>query len=61
MKNKNFSVDPGEGGLAFRPPTLIAAPSIFSPEGYLETQVGIRFQRSQTGFVCSFLSLVSLI
>nr|DAS59997.1 MAG TPA: hypothetical protein [Caudoviricetes sp.] len=43
MKNKNFFVDPGEGGLAFRPPTLIAAPSIFSPEGYLEGQLGTRF------------------
>nr|DAS12664.1 MAG TPA: hypothetical protein [Caudoviricetes sp.]DAS35164.1 MAG TPA: hypothetical protein [Caudoviricetes sp.] len=43
MKNKNFFVDPGEGGSQFEPPTLIAAPSIFSPEGYLESQLGTRF------------------
>nr|DAJ66528.1 MAG TPA: hypothetical protein [Caudoviricetes sp.] len=36
----------GEGESQKRPPDLIAAPSIFSPEGYLEAQFGIRFQRS---------------
>nr|DAM57746.1 MAG TPA: hypothetical protein [Caudoviricetes sp.] len=35
--------DGGEGVTHFAPPALIAAPSIFSPEGYLETQFGIRF------------------
>nr|DAF07600.1 MAG TPA: hypothetical protein [Caudoviricetes sp.] len=43
MKNKISSSTPGEGGSQFRPPTLIAAPSIFSPEGYLESQLGTRF------------------
>nr|DAR98477.1 MAG TPA: hypothetical protein [Caudoviricetes sp.] len=42
---KNLS-DGGEGESQKRPPALIAAPSIFSPEGYLETRFGIRFQRS---------------
>nr|DAY18038.1 MAG TPA: hypothetical protein [Caudoviricetes sp.] len=40
MKNKNFFVDPGEGGLAFRPPHPHRRPLHIFPGGIFGKPIG---------------------